>query len=130
MTDSARLTMIDAAKLLGRKEYSKAELQGLLNSRHAESDAQYVAETLEMTGMLSGGGRRSAGYTVLKERLVAKGVDRSLAEMLLEADMSTEIERARELLRQNMPGEKDKDKIERFLSFRGIDPAAARAVLE
>ena len=129
MTDSVRRTMIDAAKLLGRREYSKAELKGFLLTRHPEPECSVVVDQLEKVGMLNGGGRRSIGYAGLKERLVAQGIDRGLIEMLLESDLAVEVERVKEVVRQNIPGEKDKDAIERFLSFRGVDAAVTRALL-
>lgn len=134
MTDTARLAMIDAAKLLGRKEYSQAEMRGLLSSRHPESATTAAIELLGVTGMLSGvpGGssRRGTGYGELKNRLTAKGVDKYLVDILLESDLAAEIEKAKGIVRANIPAEKDKEKVARFLEFRGIDKSVVQALIE
>lgn len=132
MTDDVRLAMIDAAKLLGRKDYGKIEMYSLLVSRHPERATEAAVDLLESVGLVGNGRgaspRKALGYVNLKANLRAKGVDQNLIEMLLESDLLTDLEKANDLVRTNLPGEKDKEKIARFLSFRGIDSAVVEAV--
>ena len=132
MNDASRLALIDAAKLLGRREYSEVEMLGLLASRHQESAYEPVIRILVEVGMIASGkgvaARRGLGYVELKTRLKAKGIDASSIELLLESDLATEVERTRVLVQANLPGEKDVEKVLRFLSFRGVDDTVSKAL--
>jgi SOS response regulatory protein OraA/RecX len=134
MTDAARLALIDAAKLLGRREYSEVEMLGLLASRHPDTSCEPVIQLLRETGMISSGQgttpRRGIGYVELRARLRTRGVDASSIEVLLESDLATAVEQTKELIRLNLPGEKDAEKVSRFLSFRGVDEVVVKAVIE
>jgi SOS response regulatory protein OraA/RecX len=134
MTDAARLALIDAAKLLGRREYSEVEMLGLLASRHPDTSYEPVIQLLRETGMISSGQgttpRRGIGYEELKARLKKRGLDASSIDLLLESDLATAVEQTKELIRLNLPGEKDPEKVFRFLSFRGVDEVVAKALVE
>ena len=132
MNDASRLALIDSAKLLGRREYSEVEMLGLLASRHPDSAYEPVMKLLIEIGMIASGNgvaaRRGLGYVELKTRLKAKGIDASSIELLLESDLATEVERTKALVQANLPGEKDVEKVLRFLSFRGVDDSVSKAL--
>lgn len=141
MTAEVRAALTDAAKHLGRREYSIAELTEKLSLRHPLPDAKEAVRLLAEAGFVSDARALEAvlhnlsehkivGDAEIRARLDKLGIGWEEANAIIATQVPSEMERANLLIGKKYKSPTPRAKIGRFLYSRGFDESTIESVLE